>query len=320
GANSTVDRWRHGQEIQPHTDRAKVPEKLHSLIVLLYDEDLHTFLELLLGSVLKRASLTVRKEMEAQAPPEVMESLLDSIQVVQPEEVATQIQGRAPQEPGSPGPASHGFADPGMAQGPGLGPADGAARIDFHALPDGEEPTQQIGVGREAWDSSTLDAELDSLSSPGFDEIPAVQAYKVDDGPPATDLAGRQQMMGALEELEGMIDRLTSPSTPSLRSFQLIQRLLKQNRSIPPAMLQSMQPYLFDMMNELLPRLEHGPLAPRFGKLGGELVRDCQLLCRPQLGPELLRGPVPEAMQRITNLLQELRTRVAEAMEELSGY
>ncbi len=44
--------------------REKVPQRLKPLIPLLHDEDLQTFLELLLGSVLKRASFAVKQRQE----------------------------------------------------------------------------------------------------------------------------------------------------------------------------------------------------------------------------------------------------------------
>lgn len=47
--------------------RAQVPERQQSLIALLYDEDLQTFLELLLGSVLKRASFAVKQRQAVAA-------------------------------------------------------------------------------------------------------------------------------------------------------------------------------------------------------------------------------------------------------------
>lgn len=45
--------------------RQRLPERQHGLVELLYDEDLHTFLELLLGSVQKRASFSIRQRPEA---------------------------------------------------------------------------------------------------------------------------------------------------------------------------------------------------------------------------------------------------------------
>ena len=50
--------------------RERIPEELRSLIPLLSEEDLQTFLELLLGSVLKRASFALKKEKEERAAKE----------------------------------------------------------------------------------------------------------------------------------------------------------------------------------------------------------------------------------------------------------
>ena len=54
-----------GEIVEIPEDLSKdVPENLRSLIPLLYDEDLRTFLELLLGSVLKRSSFSVLRRKE----------------------------------------------------------------------------------------------------------------------------------------------------------------------------------------------------------------------------------------------------------------
>ncbi|MCP4654347.1 MAG: hypothetical protein GY856_02900 [bacterium] len=50
--------------------RERIPEELRSLIPLLSEEDLETFLELLLGSVLKRASFALKKEKKEHVEEE----------------------------------------------------------------------------------------------------------------------------------------------------------------------------------------------------------------------------------------------------------
>ena len=81
--------------------RQRLPEGHRSLVPLLYDDDLLTFLELLLGNVAKRASL---RETPSPAPPEkepadveVEEELLPSVETEAPAPAAT-TQSTAPPE------------------------------------------------------------------------------------------------------------------------------------------------------------------------------------------------------------------------------
>ncbi|MEM8930390.1 MAG: hypothetical protein AAGE94_04415, partial [Acidobacteriota bacterium] len=281
-ANANVDRWRFGHEIKPHPSRQRIPETYHSLIILLYDEDLNTFLELLLGSVLKRASLTVQKEIETP-PPEEIDQLLESIQVLQPDEIDA--------EPPPPPAASAPPPDLGIEM----------PEIDLSVL-DIAEPTPRTATdltplreSRERWDSSSLDSELQSLSGPAFAPDPSSMVEtgpdlgdELDADDPADDAADRQALLNAMSDVEAVLGRLRSRSSSTYKSFQLIRRLLKQKRTIPPAMLQSMQPYLYEVMNELLPRLGDDRVAAHLGTDTTQLIADCQLLCRPQLGPNEL--------------------------------
>ncbi|MEO1368113.1 MAG: hypothetical protein AAFX50_13145 [Acidobacteriota bacterium] len=85
-------------------------------------------------------------------------------------------------------------------------------------------------------------------------------------------------------------------------------------------MVQSMQPYLFDLMNELLPKLHEGPLEADFGEYANRLIQDCQLLCQLNFSGDELKTHVAPAMQSIVDLLDELRRLVSSRLDELSGY
>ncbi len=71
-------------EARLQSRRERVPESNRDLVPLLYDEDLKTFLELLLGSVLKRASLAVKRD--TQLPVAELADMIDepSAEVVAP--------------------------------------------------------------------------------------------------------------------------------------------------------------------------------------------------------------------------------------------
>ncbi|MEM8994388.1 MAG: hypothetical protein AAGF23_06295, partial [Acidobacteriota bacterium] len=132
--------------------------------------------------------------------------------------------------------------------------------------------------------------------------------------------ADRQQLLGLLGDLEVLINRMTASSSSHHKSFLMIHRLLKRGRAIPPAMVQSMQPYLFDLMNELLPKLHEGPLEADFGDYANRLIQDCQLLCQLNFSGDELKTHVAPAMQSIVDLLDDLRRLISRRLDELSGY
>lgn len=299
-ANANIDRWRFGHDIQPHESRSRIPGEYHSLVVLLYDEDLNTFLELLLGSVLKRASLTVKKELESKPAPPSVDDLLSSIQVLQPEELAAQV-------------AQAGGGPAAAPEVPDIG-------LDAAAVEAASADDPPLRRERETWDPTTLQSELESLSGPGGMEAIAPDSTVGESPAPGEDAAERQELLDTMSEIESVLGRLRSRTSSTFKSFQLIRRLLKQKRAIPPAMLQSMQPYLYEVMNELLPLLGEERVARRLGADTAQLIADCQLLCRPQLSPAQLENEVPAAMERIDDLLDSLGSKIAESLDVLSGY
>lgn len=236
--------------IPPSPARQRLPEEHHSIIPLLYDEDLNTFLELLLGSVLKRASLSVKKDIERE------------------QQAA----------------------------------ADRAA-----AVARGEEPQQPLRIGWSGRDDSSLEAELEAIAGP--------DAFDVDLGSRELetvlpDPASHRQVQEALAQVQELIFDAMSRSNSGRKSFQLILRLLKQGRMIPPAMFQSMQPYLYDLMNLLIPKLNDPKLGGRYSDQASSLFDLSQRLCRPNPSPDEMKNEVPESMQRLENLLETLRGTV----------
>ena len=347
--NSSIDRWRFGHDIKPHPDRAKIPAHLHSLIVLLYDEDLSTFLELLLGSVLKRASLTVRKELKATPSENEMSELLGSIEEVSTEEpaaapsppptegsapfdpMAIEVDhdfGRAPvNEPPPPeeSPAFAPFEPPEESSGPDMlfAPA---------ALPKVEEPSvgEPLRLDRELWDTSSFQEELSTLSGPLSgttlgDELDSLdEPFSDTISPPGANDSGELSNADrerAFHTASGLRDSLESLRSGSqYKSFQLIQRLLKQKRAIPPAMIQSMQPFVASLLNELVPQLDGGAVAGMVSVDIPQLAADCRILTKPSFSPAELSEIVPEAMQRLDGLLDHLTESLAQVIDQLSGY
>lgn len=261
--------------------RERLPEELQSLVPLLYDEDLKTFLELLLGSVLKRASLAVKKE--TPPPPAVV---------------------------------AEAMAAPAMAPAPLL--AEAATPTSLFPDVDAELGLSPGPASYAPRRSTAFDAELDSLAGPSFGEPQPVPTPAPPPKPAATGVISRESKLRALEDLVQLLEDLGSRANPDRKSFELILRLLKQQRMVPPTMLQSMHPYLYGLMNELIPRLnEIQHLGSQLSSHSANLIQLCQTLCLPNPSQEQLHGPFPASMQRLLNLIDGLSSAALASIEKL---
>lgn len=281
-----------------HGRRERLPEELQGLVPLLYDEDLKTFLELLLGSVLKRASLAVKKE---NAPP--------------PPAVAAPVP-----------PATAPVASPAVDFSPSFAPSSESPAAPSSSLfPDVDEvlgltPAAPASAAYAPRRSAAFDAELDALAGPSFGE-PQPAPAPVAPAPPPAKVAGvisRESKLRALEDLVQLLEDLGSRANPDRKSFELILRLLKQQRVVPPSMLQSMHPYLYGLMNELIPRLnEIQHLGSQLSSHSANLIQLCQTLCLPNPSQDQLHGLFPTSMQRLLNLIDGLSSAALASIEKL---
>lgn len=264
--------------------RERIPAALRSLIPLLYDEDLKTFLELLLGSVLKRASLALQRESRKPAPEPapvaVSEELLPSLELPELD--------LAPAPP----PESEVAAPP---------PEPDQT---FEELPSLELPEV---------DFSPLEAEPSSLVEPPVAEDETVLSVRR--VVPSTE----PSQLPALEELLGVLQPLLSRSGSQRKSFELVRRLLKQQRTIPAGLLHSMRPYLFEIMNQVIPKLkDDARLIDLHRAFGYELVEQCQVLWDQHLSPDAAGSNLPESMERLLDLLNRLVIAARSSIERLS--
>ncbi len=253
-----------------HGMRDRLPEELRSLVPLLYDEDLKTFLELLLGSVLKRASLAVKKE-SPEVPP--LSAALPAT---------------------FPAPAPLPASQSGKAEALGPPPAYAARR------------------------SAAFEAELDALVGPSFVDPSTALPAPMSVPAPKTVGISREGKLQALEDLVRLLEELGSRANPDRKSFELILRLLKQQKRVPPTMLQSMHPYLYGLMNELIPRLnEIQHLGSQLSGHSANLIQLSQSLCLPNPTHEQLQNLFPTSMQRLLNLIDGLSSAAQASIERL---
>ena len=150
------------------------------------------------------------------------------------------------------------------------------------------------------------------LEPPELPEAPAPE-------PPAADPRLAEQLV-AVDELYALLETLRSRSNSNRTSFELVHRLLKQRRTVPPAMLQSTHPYLFDIMNTLIPRL-HGldDMSDLSSRFAGHLFEYCTFLCDRNITPDQIERDVPRTMDRVLQLLDGLQGTTSKLVGELSG-
>jgi len=226
--------------------RQRLPERQHGLVELLYDEDLHTFLELLLGSVLKRASFTVR-----QRP------------VPADDDPAAGLP-----EPGEPVPDA---ATP-----------EAFVRFDDLSVLDGVTPAAEgVAAGGEKRDDTAK--------------------------------------LAALETLQRSLEEIRSAANPHRKSFDLVHRLLNQKGMIPPAMLQSILPFLESLTDRLVPELTavsaQGDIPITYQS---ELMQYCRDLTRRDLTPLAMKTDVLNNMEGLQRLLGDIEAITQEMIDARS--
>lgn len=247
-----------GEERGMSSMRKSLPDELHPLIPLLYDDDLQNFLGFLLGSVLKRASLAFKHE---------------------PRQPAAEAEK----------------------------PAATAAGEDQHPpYPESEEL-------------------LPRLSEFGLDDYePLTSASEPEPEPSSSQVSPPQQgvsvaeKLSAVRELHDLLQGLLARANPHRKSFELVYRLLDQHKTVPSSMLQSMQPYLYDMMNMLIPQLNDlDHLSDISSDHAAKLFEYCTFLCDRQLSADQIRDEVPVTMNRLLRLLDGLQSMTSQILREL---
>jgi hypothetical protein len=270
-------------EVEPKGEK----EQLRALVPLLYEEDLRTFLELIMGAVLKRASFSVVGQKE---PPAVEDPLgLGDLEVES--------------------------ADPGLLMQDGEPEwmrdfSDLELELEEPAGVRPVEPQSVFLVEPESVAEAEPESGLQEGARPGAEEAPGTLS-DVAEAEPTPDREAEELV--ALEQLAQLLSELQSPSNRDWSNLRMLQRLLAKHPRVPPAMVQSVGPYLHELLNALIPRLER---VTSFGAVPGEamdqVVRYCVALTKEQITPEQMHTQVRENLTRLLRLLDALRAAVAE--------
>jgi hypothetical protein len=252
---------------------------LDSLIPLLAEDDLRIFLDLLLGAVSRRASLSVTmREAEPEAPAPA-----------------------PPVPPPSPPPKS--------APAKPARPAKAAAPEPMPELEEWMLPPP-IPEYRPPEPSPTSSTAMDWVQMDWVQnepEPPPPAEYSPQFAPPLP----QANLRPSLKMVSDLLSELLAPANSNLSAFRMTQRLLSKHARIPVAMFQSIQPYLKEVQERLVPALKQitpfrGITEEAVTKLDGY----CTELRRPGLSPAELKDEVPKKMERLVRFLEALRAAV----------
>jgi hypothetical protein len=114
-----------------------------------------------------------------------------------------------------------------------------------------------------------------------------------------------------LARIEAVIAELQAPTNQNWNSFRMTQRLLEKHSRLPSAMFHAVNPFLFEIINRLIPDLK--AIAPYKG-LTLEAVQRLETvsreLCQDDPSPAQLADEVPRKLDRIVHFLDALRAIV----------
>jgi outer membrane biosynthesis protein TonB len=275
---------------------------LDSLIPLLAEDDLRIFLELLLGAVMRRASLSVAmrgpEPEPAPAPPPPS-----------PPPPAAKPKPPKPEPKAAPAPEPVPKMDEWMLPPPIPDYDASVASAPAWVAPE-PKPSPIPQPTAETWTSSTtmdwLQNEPEPPSSSPSPPPPSSFIPGMDAG-----AAARTNLRPALKAVSDLLNELLASANPNLSSFRMTQRLLSKHARIPAAMFQSIQPYLKEIQERLLPALKE--ITP-FRGITDEAVKKLEGYCvelrRPNLSPAELKDEVPKKMDRLVRFLEALRAAV----------
>lgn len=253
---------------------------LDSLIPLLAEDDLRIFLELLLGAVSRRASLSVtmrEAEPEPPAPPPPPPK---------PEPVKAK-----PARPVKP------VAPPAPEPLPELEEWMLPPPIPEYRPPEAIPPEPAV----EMWTASNAATAMDWVQNEP--EPPPPSQFS----PPLP----QANLRPSLKMVSDLLSELLAPANSNLSAFRMTQRLLSKHARIPVAMFQSIQPYLKEVQERLVPALKQiTPFRGITEEAVTKLEGYCTELRRPGLSPAELKDEVPKKMERLVRFLEALRAAV----------
>lgn len=264
--------------------RLPLDPELDTLVPLLATEDLETFLDLLLGSVLKRATFApVRAAAEADDGGGAAESPASEASAARGAGAAPDAKRPGPALPPAPLPAP---------LRPGAGAPAGSEVAEILA-PYPAPPAEPGPPGAE----------------PAAPPLPRLVPQGAAAAAAGSAASSPQEV---LAQLDATLGSLLAHDNPDRSALRMLRRLLERHSRIPPSMIHAAHPFLFSVLNELVPHLEAAAalgLVPPAAR--DRLVECCTALTDRWLTPEQMDREVPANFTRLERLLEGLAATTA---------
>jgi hypothetical protein len=116
----------------------------------------------------------------------------------------------------------------------------------------------------------------------------------------------------AMARIRAKLDELQAPTNANWNNFRLAQRMLEKHARLPGAMFHSINPFLQEIADHLVPDLKL--IVPNKGltlEAVQRLETVCRELCNTDPSPADMVSEVPKKLERILRFLDALRTVVA---------
>lgn len=136
--------------------------------------------------------------------------------------------------------------------------------------------------------------------------------------PPPLSPAAAAARRETLEGLHRLLLSLQAADNAHWSSYRMLQRLLQRHTRVPPSIVQGAHPFVWDVLNGLVPQLE---AAASIGAVPQEarrrLVECCLALTNDGLTPEQMAAEIPGQLARLQRLLEALSASTAAQIRAL---
>ncbi len=278
-----------------------IPEDLRSIVPLLCDEDLKTFFDLLLGSVLKRGSFQIKRKREGREAKERAEAEAEA-------QKAAALAAAAP-VPVAPAPVAP--APPVAAMDPSTGTLP---TVEMPQMPALDMDTGNLPIDMDLLELDVME-ESGTMAAQSPTPLPSPAATGEAPSNTASDL---EQKFQTLKKLQKILRDLTATSNTHRKSFDLVYRFLKQKKMVPPTMLQSTIPFLETLTHTLVPHLNDLSSFVEVPPSYHKITEYCEAIQRSK-SPADIKKNVPVNMERILHLIDGLNSATTKWIDDCSA-
>lgn len=152
----------------------------------------------------------------------------------------------------------------------------------------------------------SMDEVLSPLPDFGFPDLPDPVLPQAEAPKLTADPAALEQLQ-TLKDLDGILSELLSRQNSHRKKFDMVHQFLQRRKTMPPSMLESMHPYLYDVLNMLVPQLHNLKDTPDIPpERATELIEICTFLCNKNMSPMQVKNDVLPTLGKLLSMLESL--------------